>query len=49
MGREPMDQYSTLFPEQAPPPGEEEIQDGAGSYILGFAGAFLGALIGVVP
>lgn len=44
-----MDQYSTLFPEQEPPPGEEEIQDGAGSYILGFAGAFLGALIGVVP
>lgn len=44
-----MDQYSTLFPEQAPPPGVEDVQDGAGSYILGFAGAFLGALIGVVP
>lgn len=50
MARENMDQYSTLFPEEAAPPGEiGEPRSSAGSYILGFAGALLGAVIGVIP
>lgn len=41
-----MDQYSTLFPEREAPPGE--IAE-TGGYVRGFAGALLGALIGVIP
>lgn len=38
-----------MFPEQTPLPGGENIQDGIGSYMLGFIGTLLGAVIGVVP